>query len=67
MTDLQLAPVNQVPNGQHDRPGDATLRRLLRGSVFDSWSDGVPENRPAPDRTRRPVAGHCRYTMHYED
>ncbi|MEV7117564.1 hypothetical protein [Kitasatospora griseola] len=67
MTDLQLAPVNQVPNGQHDQLDDATLRRLLRGSVFDTRSDLAPENRPAPDRTRRPVAGHCRYTMHYED
>ncbi|MFJ5921135.1 hypothetical protein ACIQF6_00875 [Kitasatospora sp. NPDC092948] len=67
MTDVQLAPVNHGPTGPDDRADDATLRRLLRGSVFDTWSRAAAEEPPAPDRARRPAAGHCRFTMHYDD
>ncbi|MFF0292693.1 hypothetical protein ACFYST_01040 [Kitasatospora sp. NPDC004614] len=65
MTDLQLVPanlLNPAPSTQQDRPDDAILRRLLRTPALDA----------APDRTNdrpegRPAAGHCRFTMHYED
>ncbi|MGW4382477.1 hypothetical protein [Kitasatospora sp. NPDC004531] len=58
MTDLQLAPA--TPSGRLDHPDDATLRRLLRGPVLDP--------RPAtPAEPHRSAAGHCRYTLHYED
>ncbi|MFD7641947.1 hypothetical protein ACFV4P_14965 [Kitasatospora sp. NPDC059795] len=71
MTDLQLAPEAPEAPAAPARPAridDAALRRLLRDSVPDTGATGTAAaTRRDPEPLRRPAAGHCRFTLHYED